>query len=210
MAECYLSYLECSACGAQHDAEVPKNLCASCARPLLARYDVQALDGRGWRDRLATRPWTLWRYAELLPLRRPEEAVSLGEGVTPLLSLPRTSGRLGLQHLVLKDEGQIPTGTFKARGAAVGVSRARELGVTGVAMPTNGNAGAAWAAYAARAGMTCLIAMPVAAPAIHRAECVAAGAELYLVDGLIGDAGRLINAAVRARTGYQEVSHLTE
>jgi hypothetical protein len=82
MADYYLRYLECSACGAQHEAEVPQNVCASCARPLLARYDLQALDGRGWRDRLARRPWTLWRYAELLPLRRPEEAVSLGEGVT--------------------------------------------------------------------------------------------------------------------------------
>jgi threonine synthase len=110
----------------------------------------------------------------------------------------------------MKDEGLTPTGTFKARGAAVGVSRAAELGVRGVAMPTNGNAGAAWAAYAARAGMDCLIAMPVAAPAITRTECVAAGAELYLVDGLIGDAGRLINAAVRERTGYQEVSTLRE
>src|ERR1043165_3762391 len=104
----------------------------------------------------------------------------------------------------MKDEGLPPTGTFKARGAAVGVSRAAELGVTGVAMPTNGNAGAAWAAYAARAGMTCLIAMPVTAPAIHRAECVAAGPELFPLRGLIGDAGRLISAAIRARTGYQE------
>src|SRR5436853_501673 len=127
MAECYLSYLECSACGARHDPEVPQNLCASCARPLLARFNLQALDGRGWRDRLATRPWTLWRYAELLPLRHPEEAVSLGEGVTPLLSLPRTSRRLGLQHLVLKDEGLLPTGTFKARGPGGPWRRSRPL-----------------------------------------------------------------------------------
>jgi threonine synthase len=110
----------------------------------------------------------------------------------------------------MKDEGLTPTGTFKARGAAVGVSRAAELGVRGVAMPTNGNAGAAWAAYAARAGLDCLIAMPVAAPAITRAECVVAGAELYLVDGLIGDAGKLVNAAVGERPGYQEVSTLKE
>src|SRR2546423_13084143 len=105
MAECYLSYLECSACGARHDPEVPQNLCASCARPLLVRYDLQALDRRGWRDRLATRPRPLWRYAELLPVRRPEGAVSLGEAATPLLRRPRTSGGLGLQHLGLKEDG---------------------------------------------------------------------------------------------------------
>jgi threonine synthase len=111
---------------------------------------------------------------------------------------------------MMKDEGLVPTATFKARGAAVGVSRAAELGVTGVAMPTNGNAGSAWSAYAARAGLSCLIAMPVDAPAITRTECVATGAELYLVDGLIGDAGKLIAAAVRERPGVQEVSTLKE
>ena len=110
----------------------------------------------------------------------------------------------------MKDEGLVPTGSFKARGAAVGVSRAAELGVTGIAMPTNGNAGAAWAAYAARAGMRALVAMPVDAPVITRRECVVAGAELYLVDGLIGDAGALIRNAVEAREGYQDVSTLRE
>ena len=110
----------------------------------------------------------------------------------------------------MKDEGLLPTGAFKARGAAVGVSRAAELGVTGIAMPTNGNAGAAWAAYAARAGLGALIAMPVDAPEITRRECVAAGAELYLVDGLIGDAGRLVAAAVEHRDGYQDTSTLRE
>src|SRR5437763_2421068 len=160
MTGCYLSHLECAACGAQHDAEVPQNLGASCARPLLARYNLQALDGQGWRERLATRPWTLWRYAELLPLRRPEEAVSLGEGVTPLVSLPRTSRRLGLQHLALKDEGLLPTGTFKARGAALGVSRARELGISHVALPPAGNACGDWSPYAVRAGWRPTYVMP--------------------------------------------------
>ncbi len=110
----------------------------------------------------------------------------------------------------MKDEGLIPTGTFKARGAAVGVSRARELGVRAVAMPTNGNAGAAWSVYAARAGLGSLIVMPVDAPEITRRECVAAGAELYLVDGLINHAGALVKAAVEERSGYQEVSTLKE
>jgi threonine synthase len=113
-------------------------------------------------------------------------------------------------RLWMKDEGLVPTGSFKARGAATGVSRAAELGVTGIAMPTNGNAGAAWAAYAARAGLRTLVAMPVDAPVITRRECVATGAELYLVDGLIGDAGALVRTAVEARGGYQDVSTLRE
>jgi threonine synthase len=146
----------------------------------------------------------------VLPVRDERNVVTMGEGMTPLLPLPRYGAAIGVPKLVMKDEGMIPTGTFKARGAAVGVSRAAELGVRGVAMPTNGNAGSAWAAYAARAGMASLIAMPVDAPAITRAECVVAGAELYLVDGLIGDAGKLINAAVANRPGYQEVSTLKE
>src|SRR5439155_1092234 len=112
--------------------------------------------------------------------------------------------------LLMKDEGLIPTGTFKARGAAVGVSRAAELGVSAIAMPTNGNAGAAWSMYAARAGMRCLVVMPEAAPEITRAECAAAGAELYLVDGLIADAGKLVAGAVASRPGYQDTSTLRE
>jgi threonine synthase len=110
----------------------------------------------------------------------------------------------------MKDEGALPTGTFKARGAAVGVSRAAELGATGVALPSNGNAGAAWAAYTARAGLPCLVVLPAGAPQITWAECVTAGARAYLVDGLIGDAGRLIRAAVADRPGYQDVSTLRE
>jgi threonine synthase len=136
--------------------------------------------------------------------------VSLGEGMTPLLALRKLGRALGVPRLVMKDESLVPTGTFKARGAAAGVSRAAELGVGGVAMSTNGNAGAAWAAYAARAGMSSLIVMPVAAPEITRAECTAAGAELYLVDGTIGDAAGLVTAAVRNRAGYQDVSTLKE
>src|SRR5919202_2890869 len=164
----FLSHLQCPRCGAIHDADVPQNLC-DCGSPLLARYDLEALAAARTFDDMSARPPTLWRYHELLPVRAPEHVVSLGEGMTPLVALDRLGARLGVKRLLMKDEGLTPTGTFKARGAAVGVSRAAELGVTGVAMPTNGNAGAAWAAYAARAGMNCLIAMPVAAPAIHRA-----------------------------------------
>jgi threonine synthase len=204
-----LSHLECSRTGARYDADVVQGV-SDAGVPLLARYDTGRAARTLTREALAGRPATLWRYHEMLPVRDAANVVSLGEGWTPLVPLPRYGARIGVPGLLMKDEGLTPTGSFKARGAAVGVSRAVELGVRGVAMPTNGNAGAAWAAYAARAGLDCLIAMPVAAPAITRAECVVAGAELHLVDGLISDAGALINAAVRERGGYQEVSTLRE
>ncbi len=145
---------------------------------------------------IGARPADLWRYAELLPLRDPTGVASLGEGWTPLVALHRYGHRLGLPGLLVKDEGLLPTGSFKARGAAVGVARAAELGVRHIAMPTNGNAGAAWAAYAARAGLRATIAMPRGAPVAPRREVLAAGADLHLVDGLIGDAGALIRAIV--------------
>jgi len=158
------------------------------------------------KDELATRPPDLWRYHELLPVRSPGNVVSLGEGMTPLLPMPRYGRELGLERLLMKDEGLIPTGTFKARGAAVGVSRAYEVGVRRIAMPTNGNAGSAWATYAARAGMEALIAMPIAAPEICRREVTVVGAKLKLIDGLIGDAA----AYVREQEGYFDASTLKE
>jgi len=204
-----LSHLDCPRCGTRHDADRVQGTC-SCGSPLLARYDLRQVAGQaGLRD-IAGRPADLWRYHELLPVREAARVVSLGEGMTPLLAMPRLGKALGVPSLLMKDEGLIPTGTFKARGAAVGVSRAAELGVAAIAMPTNGNAGAAWSVYAARAGMRSLVVMPAAAPAITRAQCVAAGAELYLVDGLIGDAGRLVADAVARRTGYLNVATLRE
>ncbi|HEY3868694.1 MAG TPA: threonine synthase [Actinocrinis sp.] len=204
-----LSHLDCSRTGERYEADAVQGVSAAGA-PLLARYDLERVAATVAPADIAGRPPDLWRYHELLPVRDPANIVTLGEGMTPLLPLASYGAAIGLPRLAMKDEGVIPTGTFKARGAAVGVSRAAELGVEGVAMPTNGNAGAAWALYAARAGLRSLIAMPVDAPSITRAECAIAGAELYLVDGLIGDAGRLINAAVRSRPGYQEVSTLRE
>jgi threonine synthase len=204
-----LTHLECSRNGEQYDADVVQGLSKEGA-PLIARYDVERAGRTMTKEAVASRPPTLWRYREMLPVRDADHVITLGEGMTPLVPLPRYGARVGLPRLLMKDEGLIPTGSFKARGAAVGVSRAHELGVTGIAMPTNGNAGSAWATYAARAGMKSLIAMPVAAPAITRTECVAAGAELYLVDGLIGDAGKLITSALAARDGYQDVSTLKE
>jgi threonine synthase len=204
-----LTHLECSRNGEQYDADVVQGLSKEGA-PLIARYDVERAGRTMTKEAVASRPPTLWRYREMLPVRDADHVITLGEGMTPLVPLPRYGARVGLPRLLMKDEGLIPTGSFKARGAAVGVSRAHELGVTGIAMPTNGNAGSAWATYAARAGMKSLIAMPVAAPAITRTECVAAGAELYLVDGLIGDAGKLITSALATRDGYQDVSTLKE
>ncbi len=205
----YLSHLECSRTGSRHDADVVQGTSPAGA-PLLARYDLERAAAAVTPAEIATRPPDLWRYRELLPVRDPARIATLGEGMTPLVDLPRHGARLGVPGLRMKDEGPLPTGTFKARGAAVGVSRAAELGVTGIALPTNGNAGAAWAAYAARAGAGALVVMPVDAPEITRRGCVVAGAELYLVDGLIGDAGALVKSAVPDRPGYQDVSTLRE
>jgi threonine synthase len=211
VAETYsaLAHLECSRCGRRADAGVPQGTCP-CGAPLLARYDLEQAASCSGPGQILVRTPSLWRYHELLPVGSADSVITLGEGMTPLLPMHRLGSALGVPRLLLKDEGALPTGTFKARGAAVGVSRAAELGVAGVGMPSNGNAAAAWAAYAARAGLPCLVAMPAGAPEITRSECIAAGAETYLVDGLIGDAAHLIGAAVRERPGYQDVSTLRE
>jgi threonine synthase len=204
-----LSHLECARCGAEHGAARVQGLCR-CGSPLFARYDTEQVAARTGPAEIAARPPDLWRYHELLPVSAAGQVVSLGEGMTPLLPMRALGKALGVPRLLMKDEGLVPTGTFKARGAAVGVSRAAELGVVGVAMATNGNAGAAWAAYAARAGIRSLIVMPDGAPEITYAECTAAGAEVYLIDGVIGDAARAVAAAVPDRPGYQDVSTLKE
>ncbi|MCH7349636.1 threonine synthase [Aeromonas sp. MR7] len=204
----YLSHLRCSKTGEIHDADQPQQLSRAGA-PLLASYDLEALK-QAWRPTdLLGRPASLWRYHELLPVRDPAHVVTLGEGLTPLLPLPTLGKQIGIPDLWMKDESIIPTGSFKARGAAVGISRARELGVTHFAMPTNGNAGAAWALYGARAGLRSTIVMPQAAPAITRLETSLAGARLYLVDGLISDAGRQVAQAV-AEQGLFDASTLKE
>jgi threonine synthase len=204
-----LSHLECPRDGTEYDADLVQSTC-SCGSPLLARYDLRQVASDVSPGDIEGRPADLWRYHELLPVRQASQVVSLGEGMTPLLPMRRIGAALGVPGLLMKDESLLPTGTFKARGAAVGISRAAELGVTAIAMPTNGNAGAAWSVYAARAGMRSLIVMPVAAPPVTRAECLAAGAELYLVEGGIGDAGRLVAAAIERNPGYQNASTLRE
>ncbi|HEX8867177.1 MAG TPA: threonine synthase [Lentzea sp.] len=179
-----LSHLECARCGLRHDASVPQNLCHACSSPLLARYDLTSVARPTGEN-------SLWRYRDVLPVRDPDPSFSLGEGMTPLVPLPALSRALDATVL-MKDESLIPTGSFKARGAAVGVARARELGIKGIKMPTNGNAGAAWALYAARAGLSSVIAMPEDAPLITREEVQASGAELRIVPGTIADAAAAI------------------
>lgn len=200
-----LSHLECGRCGRWHDADKPQNLC-ECGTPLLARYDLDAVTVS--TQDIAARPADLWRYRELLPVRDAGNVVTLGEGMTPILPLRSYGARIGVPRLLVKDEGLLPTGSFKARGAAVGVSRAHELGIERITMPTNGNAGAAWATYAARAGMSSLVVLPKEAPPITRMEAALAGARLYIVDGLIGDAGRL--AAQAVADGWFNTSTLKE
>ncbi|WP_459717202.1 threonine synthase [Actinophytocola sp. KF-1] len=202
-----LSHLECGRCGTRYDADVPQNLCA-CGTPLLVRYDLERAAATVSTSDIAGRRPDLWRYRELLPVRDRRHVVTLGEGMTPILPLRSYGARIGVPDLLVKDEGMLPTGSFKARGAAVGVSRALELGIDKITMPTNGNAGAAWATYAARAGLESLIVMPQDAPRITRMECVLAGARLYIVDGLIGDAGKL--AAQAVTHGWFNTSTLKE
>jgi threonine synthase len=203
-----LTHLECSKCATTYDADAPQQLCR-CGAPLLARYDLHAAAETFTRERLAEREPSLWRYEELLPVRDRAARVQLQERITPIAPLHAYGAAIGLQHLHLKDDGALPTGSFKARGAAVGVSRAKELGVRRFAMPTNGNAGSAWCAYAARAGMQAFIVMPRSAPEITRLECALAGAQLWLVDGLISDAGRIVGKAV-AQHGLYDASTLKE
>jgi threonine synthase len=189
----YLTHLECADCATTYDADVEQHRCG-CGGILLARYNLARLSGEVPRERLAARSWSdgLWRYAELLPLERPDDRVTLGEGATPLLPVDWLSAELGVEAW-LKDEGLNPTGSFKARGAAVGISRAKQLGATTIALPTAGNAGAAWAAYGARAGLQVVVAMPNDAPPLTQQEVRLYGAQLHLVDGTIADAGAWIN-----------------
>jgi threonine synthase len=203
-----LSHLECAKCADRYDADAPQQLCR-CGAPLLARYDLQSAAKTFSRETLAAREPSLWRYEELLPVRERAHRVSLQERMTPVFPLRAFGQAIGVPELSLKDDGALPTGSFKARGAAVGVSRAKELGVTRFAMPTNGNAGSAWCAYAARAAMEAYIVMPRSAPEITRLECTLAGAHVWLVDGLISDAGRIVGKAI-AQHGLYDASTLKE
>ena len=207
----YLSQLECSRCHRQYDADQLHNASPCCARPLLAMYDLTSLARDLAPGEIAGREATMWRYHELLPVREAHSVLTLGEGMTPLLATPRLAP-VGLERrarLLVKDEGQNPTGSFKARGMAAALSRAVELGARGVVTPTAGNAGAAMAAYAARAGIPAYVSAPKDAPesCILQARCY--GAEVVLIAGLISDAGHLAADVARQR-GWFNVATLRE
>jgi len=203
------SHLECTYCGARYDAEALHGLSSCCARPLYARYDLENLRGRLSRGMLAARSADLWRYAEVLPVRDPRHAVRLGEGWTPLLDAHALAAELGVRRVWIKDEGQNPTASFKARGLCMAVSRARELGVAEVALPSAGNAGSATAAYAAAAGMRAHVVVPRDTPSPILEEIRALGADLQLLDGLITDCGARVAEGARQH-GWFDLSTLKE
>ncbi|GAB2722153.1 threonine synthase [Hymenobacter frigidus] len=187
-----LAALHCSSCGTEYSAYDLQRVSACCSLPLVADYDLREPLSRAVIDQADT---SMWRYGALLPLLHDENKVTLGEGLTPLLRLPRLAARHELSSLLLKDEGQNPTGSFKARGLSMAVSKAKELGVDGCIIPTAGNAGVAMAAYCARAGLKAVVVMPRHTPQAFQEECQWYGAEVELVDGLISDCG----ARVRQR-----------
>lgn len=188
----FLTHLECGYCGKTYDPNQLMNLCPACGKPLLPRYDLEAAKASFTRDMLANRAPTLWRYAEMLPVQDEKYRFTLGEGFTPLLPLQTLGAELGLSSLWAKDEGINPTGSFKARGLVMAISRAAELGVKAVAIPSAGNAGSATAAYAARAGIPAHVYLPRDVPKAFLAEIRALGAEITLVDGLITDCAKLV------------------
>ncbi len=207
-ARSYVTNLECARCGTTADASTLANLCPKDGGPFLVRYDLERLRSVP-RSMLTGRQASMWRYRELLPMDDPNNVVSLGEGNTPIVEPFALRESLGMHRLFIKDEGLLPTGTFKARGAAVGVTRARELGATTIALPTAGNAGAAWAAYGARAGLGVIVVMPATTPDVIQRETAAYGARVYLVDGSIADAGAVVKRAC-AEYGWFDASTLKE
>src|SRR5688572_9378041 len=194
----YFIDLECSRCSTRYSAEKAQNLCA-CGAPLLARYDLAEIARVISREDLSSRVHSLWRYKEVLPVRNPENIVTLCEGFTPILNSLRLGPSLGLDQLYFKDESLNPTGSFKARGLALAVSKAKEVGVREIALPTAGNAGGAAAAYAARAGLKCHVFMPQDTPAIFSKECEAYGASVRMVKGFITTAGNQMMSELKEK-----------
>lgn len=209
MKHSFITHLACSNCHKKYSHETLHTFCPDCQKCLLPRYDLESVRGHVDRDEISHRSKGMWRWHELLPVLNPENQVFLGEGDTPLLSLPRLQNELGLTNLYVKDESSNPTGSFKARGLAAAISKAKELGVEKVIIPTAGNAGGAMAAYAARAGLKAHIFMPKDTPFANIEESRIAGAEVELVDGLISDAAKLSGAKARVE-GWLDVSTFKE
>jgi len=208
----YLQALECTACASEFDADLIHGTCPSCGKVLFARYDLEALQKAMTPDDVRSRASDMWRYRELLPVREPENVVTLGEGMTPLVQVsPHALRPAGFDggRVRVKDEGQNPTGSFKARGMAAAISRAKELDIREIALPSAGNAGAAAAAYAAAAGIRAHIAVPRDVPPGNLAQMRMHGADILLVDGLIDDAGRIMHQKAVER-GWFELATLKE
>ncbi len=204
----FLTRLRCARCGIAYPCDQVQSLC-SCGSPLVAEYDLDAVRSCVRPEEWQIRPPGVWRYRELLPVKAAEHVVSLGEGGTPILPLARAGATLGLTNLFVKDEGQNPTGSFKARGLTVAVSKALELGLTKGAIPSAGNAGSALAAYAARAGLHVHVFMPADVPEVFKTECRLYGASVHLVAGHIGDCARALREQ-QAQEGWFDFSTLKE
>jgi threonine synthase len=205
----YLSHLECSDCGERFAADRLQTFCKKCTAPLLARYHVDAIRGAVSKEEITARTRGMWRWREVLPLTEEKNMLFLGEGDTPLLPIPNSAAESTLPNVFVKDESANPTGTFKARGLAAAVSKAKELGVTKVIIPTAGNAGGALAAYAARGGLQARVLMPKDAPKANVEEARIFGAQVELVDGLISDAG-LRAKELSEKEGWFDISTFKE
>jgi threonine synthase len=204
----FVTHLECSMTGERYPADELHNL-SRAGKPLLVRYDLAGVKKSLSREALAQRPRDLWRYRELLPVRRIEDIVSLGEAVTPIVAMPKLAKMLATTEILVKDESRLPTGSFKARGLALAVSMAKALGVAHMAMPTNGNAGAALAAYASRAGIKTTVFCPQDTPEVNVREIALQGATVYRVNGLIDDCGKIVTQG-QAKVGWFDTSTLKE
>src|SRR5882724_1630020 len=204
-----ITHLECSQCATRHEAGKAHNLCTACGGPLLVRYDLDKVRDSWNREWIPNGPSSMWRYAPVLPVSKPANIISLGEGMTPLVKTQRLGAKLGAHKLWVKDEGVNPTGSFKARGLSCAISMCAELGIKKIAIPSAGNAAGAAAAYAAAAGIECYIFMPRDVPQSNFIECKATGAHVTLVNGLISDCGRIVAERKQAE-GWFEVSTLKE
>lgn len=204
----FVTHLECSLTGKRYEAGKAHGL-SEVGRPLIVRYDLEKVAAAVSKRDLTRRTEGFWRYREFLPVAKAENRISLGEVVTPLIRTPRIEAKLGGGEILVKDEGRLPTGSFKARGLALAVSMAKEFGLDHLAMPTNGNAGAAMAAYASRAGMRTTIFCPDDTPAVNVEEIALQGGDVYLVNGLINDCGRIVGEG-KDKVGWFDVSTLKE
>ena len=205
----FVSHVECTVCGHRHDAKRTLSVCEQCGQMLAVRYDLARVKAAVTKEALRQRPPGMYRFRELTPLDDGEVPVTLGEGGTPLLELPRLAAHIGIRKIWGKDEGQNPTGSFKARGLGMALTRARTLGAKGFVIPSAGNAGGAAAVYAARCGLPCVVIVPRGTPPAAVAEAQIAGAHVFTIEGSIATAGRVV-AKVAPLLGWFDLSTLKE